>query len=85
MHNYSDKKDEDLQREIERAFTYTEENAQGATTQTLRVLLVIAERNRREFVKLDKKNQIYTWVIIGLATVSLIASITQIYIALCVK
>lgn len=85
MHNYTDKTDEDLQVEVEKAFRYTEENAQGATTQTLRVLLVIAERNRREFVKLDKKNQIYTCVIIGLAMVSLIASVTQIYIMLRVR
>ncbi len=79
MHKFSDKTEAELQDEVEKAFQYVQGNAQGGMNAQMKVLLVIAERNRRFMESLDRKNQIYTWVIIALSVAAILAQLIPLF------
>ena len=79
-HEFSNKSDSELQSEVELAFQYLQSNAQGAQNAIGKILLVIAERNRRTLERLDRHNKLYTWLIIILAAVGIVAQILPFWI-----
>ncbi len=75
MQKFSEKSEEELQNLVEGAFRFTEQNSRHDTAKLMDVLLVIAERNRRHIETIERKNKIYTWLIIGLSLAAIIAQV----------
>jgi hypothetical protein len=79
-HNFLNKSDAELQSEIERAFEFLQGNMRGAENSIGKILLVIAERNRRTLERLDRQNKLYTWLIIILTAVGIMAQFLPLWI-----
>ena len=79
MSDFSKKTDQELQAIIEDAFLFTTENRRHDAEKTIAILLVIAERNKRHMESIERKNQIYTYLIIGLSIAAIIAQILPLF------
>jgi hypothetical protein len=79
-HDLSKKSDTELQTEVERAFEFLQGNMRGAENAVGKLLLVIAERNRRLMERLDSQNKLYTRLIILLTVVGIIAQLLPLFI-----
>jgi hypothetical protein len=80
MNDFSSKTEQELQAIIDDAFKFTSASRLLAAEKTIEVLLVIAERNRRHIEYIERKNQIYTYLIIGLSAAAILTQLLPLFL-----